>query len=116
MDYNPFEIITASSEDSSIITLKRNDATVCKTFSSSGHASNTSTEKISKYLIQYVPETPKCKKGGSLKRVMGQRVLTSTEGLKEKEEKTEGGTRDRTMKEGTRKIRKKKRKQRQMKS
>ena len=88
--YSSALTITASSEDSSIKTPKGNDATVHKDSSSSGHGSNTSTERISKYLIQYVPETPKRKKGGSLKRVMGQRVLTSTEGLailKEKEEK-----------------------------
>ena len=88
--HSPALTITASSENSSINTPKRNDARVRNTSSSSGHASNTSTERISKYLIQHVPETPKHKKGGSLKRVMGQRILTSTEGLailKEKEKK-----------------------------
>ena len=88
--HSPALNITASSEDSSIKTPKGNDATVHKTSSSSGHANNTFTERISKYFIQYVPETAKRKKGGSLKRVIGQRVLTSTEGLailKEKEKK-----------------------------
>ena len=88
--HSPALNITASSEDSSIKTPKGNDATVHKTSSSSGHANNTFAERISKYFIQYVPETAKRKKGGSLKRVIGQRVLTSTEGLailKENEEK-----------------------------
>ena len=62
---------------------------VDKTANGSGHSSMSSAERISKYLIQYVPETPK-RKRSSLKRIVGQRVLTSTEGLvllREKEEK-----------------------------
>ena len=54
----------------------------CTNVQSSGGSSKStsgSTEQISKYLIQYVPDTPVRKKG-SLKRVTGQRVLTSTEG------------------------------------
>jgi len=47
--------------------------------SSDGNSHSTS-ERISKFLVQYVPETPVRKKS-SLKRVTGQRVLTSTEGL-----------------------------------
>ena len=65
--HSPALTITAYSEDSSIKTLKGNDITVHKASSSSGHANNTSTERILKYLIQYVPETAKHKKGGSLK-------------------------------------------------
>ena len=58
----------------------RGDSTTSKASKSSGHSSNASVERISKYLIQYVPETPKQNKG-NLRRVMGQRVLTSAEGL-----------------------------------
>ena len=114
--HSPALTITASSEDSSIKTPKRNDATVHKASSSSGHASITSTERISKYLIQYVPETPKRKKGGSLKRVMGQRVLISTEGLailKEKEEKKQKKAQEIEQRKRERENKKKKRKQRQ---
>ena len=72
----------------------RRETTTSKASSSSGHSSNASIERISKYLIQYVPETPKRKKG-NLRRVMGQRVLTSTEGLallQEKEAKKQKKT------------------------
>ena len=59
--------------------------------SSTPGSSNSSPglERISKYLVQYVPATPKRTKGDS-KRVIGERVLTSSEGLailKEKEDK-----------------------------
>ena len=40
----------------------RGDSTTSKASNSSGHSSNASVERISKYLIQYVPETPKQKK------------------------------------------------------
>ena len=74
----------------------RGGTTTSKASSSSDHSSNASIERISKYLIQYVPETPKRKKG-NLRRVMGQRVLTSTEGLallQEKEAKKQKKTQE----------------------
>ena len=74
----------------------RGDSTTSKASKSSGHSSNASVERISKYLIQYVPETPKRNKG-NLRRVMGQRVLTSAEGLallQEKEAKKQKKTQE----------------------
>jgi len=66
------------------VSTARNSAGTAQSGSSCNLTPST-TERISKYLIQYVPETPVRKKS-----VTGQRVLTSAEGLallKEKEEK-----------------------------
>lgn len=75
------------------------------TSSSSGHSSNASTERILKYLIQYVPETPKrkkeCKESDGSKGTDKHRRLGHTEG--ERGEETDEGTRNRATKEGKRK-------------
>lgn len=84
--------------------------------SGSSQSSNTKSKKtplssdmISKYLVQYVPETPKGRETGT-KRVTGARVLTSAQGLsilKEREEKKKKETEEKEKRKQERIDRKK---------
>ena len=80
---NPAQVETPASSSKSV---SSNSST--PTSSASGKFA-TNPDMISKYLVQYVPATPKSRRVNT-KRVTGSRVLTSSEGiaiLNEKEEK-----------------------------
>ena len=79
-----------STPQSSVVpTTPKSGCSIGSTPGSGQSSSAESTDVISKYLVQYVPATPRSR-NQSVDRVTGSRVLTSSEGLamlKEKEEK-----------------------------
>ena len=78
---------TDSAFDDSLATPASDNHSVGSSSHASSFSSPPSSNRISKYLVQYVPQTPTTH--NKAQRILGKRVLTSSEGLKILEEKEE---------------------------